>query len=294
MRASSFSTNRAPRLSSSTRLSLLSSSSKATSKVHHHHTLPVVILEWYGNGRIQIGFSGESKPRFSSFHLQPDSNDADDDETFKEDVSSFLSRIYSSHLLLSGKSRSVVVLETDVTCRQKERKELTKAFLSDLKVPKVLFIPTLCTAPYTFGIRHVACVVQILEREAQITIWWRGKVLIPQILILVPLTKEDIVAGIETCLDEKCPIDLRSEASNNVLLIGKLPQDIHLDDTKNRKWKLRQTPFARQFISWIGASILCQTQDLSQEKWLALHQQTKNDNSKHNVVPEPYDYLSSP
>lgn len=288
MRASALSTNRAPRLSSSNRLSL-SSSSKVTSKVQHHHTSQVVILEWYGNGRVQIGFSGESKPRFSSFHFRPDSND----ETSKEDVSSFLSRIYSSHLLLSGKSRSVVVLETDVTCRQKERKELTMAFLRDLKVPKVLFIPTLCTAPYTLGIRHVACVVQILEREAQITIWWRGKVLIPQILILVPLTKEDIVAGIETCLDEKCPIDLRSEASNNVLLIGKLPQDIHLD-TKNRKWKLRLTPFAPQFISWIGASILCQTQDLSQEKWLALHQQTKNDNSKQNVVPEPYDYLSSP
>ena len=274
MRSSALSSNRAPRLSSSTRLSV-SASSKVTSKVHHH-TLPVVILEWYGNGRVQVGFSGESKPRYSSFHLQPDSND----ETIKEDVSSFLSRIYSSHLLLSGKSRSVVVLETDVTCRQKERKELTTAFLNDLKAPKVLFIPTLCAAPYTLGIRHVACVVQILEREAQITIWWRGKVLIPQILILVSLSEEDIVTGIETCLYEKCPIDLRSEASSNVLVIGKLPENIHLDTKKDRKWKLRQTPFAPQFVSWIGASILCQTQDLSQEKWLTLHQQAKNENLK--------------
>ena len=81
LRASALSTNRAPRLSSSNRLSL-SSSSKVTSKVQHHHTSPVVILEWYGNGRVQIGFSGESKPRFSSFHFRPDSND----ETSKEEV----------------------------------------------------------------------------------------------------------------------------------------------------------------------------------------------------------------
>lgn len=270
-----------------------------------HHVQPTVILEWSKNGCIQIGFSGESKPRYSScFSSSSSSNNKNNDD---DTISSYLSNVLASHLLLSGKSRSVLVLETDLTCHRQVRREIATALLQDLKAPRILFLPAVCTIPYTLGIRHVACVVQCLSSdsnnncnhdEAQITIWWRGRVLIPQILIIVKL--EDIDSGIQECLSQKCPIDLRKEARQNVILSGrvdKIPTEKMEQLTSSSLWKIRTTPFAPPYTSWVGASILCQTQDLSNERWMTFNDTavstSTNDQAeeKKETYLDPYDYL---